>query len=117
MGLLQPHGRYGCGDGRALSARRFHDAASLATLLDRGGGPALSAPGLVAFAGPAFLLACAGAAGATPEDIILDCGAETGRALEAVRLGARHVALDAGAPGRVRAHALMAASGARLHLP
>lgn len=72
---------------------------------------------MAAFAGPAFLLACVAEAGATADDVVIDCGTDTGRALEAVRLGARHVALDAAAPGRRRAEALIVGASARLHLP
>jgi len=99
---------------------RFADLDGLLVAIDEGAGRIASAPGLAAFAGPGFLVACIHAAAQDrpghATEIVIDAGVDTGRALEAVRLGAADVALDKDAPGRSRATALIEASGARLHL-
>lgn len=103
-----------------MTLPRFADLDELLAAIDEGADRVASSPGLATFAGPAFFTACIAAAREDRPnhgtEIIIDACADTGRALEAVRLGAADVALDADAPGRERAEALIAASAARLHL-
>lgn len=117
MGVLEPDERHRRRDGGARLTR-FADYAALLAAIDAGADDIASAPGIVAFAGPAFVAACVVEARIARPDwdgrVVFDCDAQTGLALEAARLGAKTIALALDAPGRGAAEALIESFGARL---
>jgi hypothetical protein len=134
MGLLQPHERHGrrarparlrragrkVGPARAVvvhsldQARAAIDAAAALDL------PVtlLSGPGAAGYAGPGWFLEIIRLARAAHPEVdvtaILDCADQPGRALGALRQGAKILRLGGNARARKRVAAIAAAMGARL---
>ncbi|MDX1484051.1 MAG: hypothetical protein R3229_06185 [Alphaproteobacteria bacterium] len=96
-----------------------HAKGALAAAAEAGVGVRLaSAPGAAALGGAAwFVEVIAAARRAHPEaesEAVLDCGAEPGLALAAIRAGAEAIRLKARADVRRRVAAIAAAAGSRL---
>jgi hypothetical protein len=128
MGFLQPHERHGRGarPARLKTARKtvvVHSLAHARAATDAAAAlrvplSLMSGPGAAGYAGPAWFLEVVRLARADHPEVdvtaILDCADQPGRALAALRMGAKTLRLGGNARARKRVAAIAEAMGARL---